>query len=637
MNRILSIVVLSFLSLPLVWAADLNKSVNDNTNHALSAVTPNAGSNVWDWQLHYSLESSLVKGEGYTLSLRMKASEPTNVCFWPTDDDSKNRDQWGNSADVQYIGGWDITKDWDTYTVSFNAQFPLDQLNFHFGLLGGTIYFDDIVLVKNGESDNYVENGDFESPLSSRWSKVSYHNLSYEIVGTSRYADYIAALSEAKQVAADNTNLTLGGALADLTSLNNAIAAAESFVADDDESYGDEAQKLISAISDVSRWADMEEAVLSASDALNTTEDNDRQQIVDARKTLTGVISEAQDFVPSDDVAFKNELRRIKMATSDLLMWLDVPESADPNFYIYLCFGQSNMEGNAKPESQDLTDVPERFKMMAAVDFTSPARKKGEWYTAVPPLCRQGTGLSPADYFGRTMVQYLPEDKIVGVINVAIGGTKIEGFMNEFVDDYVAGEADWFKNYMASYDNHPYDRLVEMGKRAQAYGIIKGVLLHQGESNNMQQDWPDKVYAVYTRLLADLGLSAENVPLLVGETARTGACSGHNNVIAKIQETIPTAYVISSKDLTIVDDFHFNAASYRIFGRRYAVQMLSLMGIAVDDTPINDITLDDAEVAYAEYFDLSGRRVDKSYAGMVIVRYHMTDGKVIVSKISNKQ
>ena len=26
---------------------------------------------------------------------------------------------------------------------------------------------------------------------------------------------------------------------------------------------------------------------------------------------------------------------------------------ADPNFYIYLCFGQSNMEGNATPEQVD--------------------------------------------------------------------------------------------------------------------------------------------------------------------------------------------------------------------------------------------------------------------------------------------
>ena len=60
----------------------------------------------------------------------------------------------------------------------------------------------------------------------------------------------------------------------------------------------------------------------------------------------------------------------------------------DPNFHVYLAFGQSNMEGNARPEGQDTSNIPERFKMMAAVDMPQSRRKKHEWYTAVPPLCR---------------------------------------------------------------------------------------------------------------------------------------------------------------------------------------------------------------------------------------------------------
>ena len=75
----------------------------------------------------------------------------------------------------------------------------------------------------------------------------------------------------------------------------------------------------------------------------------------------------------------------------------------DPNFHIYLCFGQSNMEGNAKIEQQDLEGVSDRFKMMAVVDNPEMGRVKGQWYTAVPPLCRPNTGLTPADYFGRTL------------------------------------------------------------------------------------------------------------------------------------------------------------------------------------------------------------------------------------------
>ena len=104
------------------------------------------------------------------------------------------------------------------------------------------------------------------------------------------------------------------------------------------------------------------------------------------------------------------------------------PTTFDPNFHIYLCFGQSNMEGNAKIEAQDRKGINTRFRMMAAVDMPNTGRKKGQWYAAVPPLCRAWTGLTPADYFGRTMVENLPDSIKVGVINVSVGGCSIDLF-----------------------------------------------------------------------------------------------------------------------------------------------------------------------------------------------------------------
>ena len=72
----------------------------------------------------------------------------------------------------------------------------------------------------------------------------------------------------------------------------------------------------------------------------------------------------------------------------------DLAEQGDPNFHIYLCFGQSNMEGNAAVETKDKQNVPERFVMMPAVNYSS-TKKMGEWSKAVPPLCRPSTGLLP--------------------------------------------------------------------------------------------------------------------------------------------------------------------------------------------------------------------------------------------------
>ena len=260
---------------------------------------------------------------------------------------------------------------------------------------------------------------------------------------------------------------------------------------------------------------------------------------------------------------------------------IEQPSDFDPNFHIYLCFGQSNMEGNAAIEAQDRTGVDPRFKMMAAVDMTSSNRKKGEWYKALPPLCRNSTGLTPADYFGRTMVENLPESISVGVINVAVGGAKIELFEEDKCADYIKGEADWFKNYCKEYNNDPYKVLVTMAKKAQQKGVIKGILLHQGCSNNGQQEWPAMVKRVYVRLLHDLDLKEEETPLLIGELLsqeKGGICWGHNNVIAWTPEAIPNAHIISSKNCPgAADGLHFTAEGYRMIGKRYAEKMLTLL------------------------------------------------------------
>ena len=64
---------------------------------------------------------------------------------------------------------------------------------------------------------------------------------------------------------------------------------------------------------------------------------------------------------------------------------------ADPDhdFYVFLCFGQSNMDGAGRIEQQDKT-VDERFQVLAAIDMPNLNRKKGNWYPAVPPLCKIG-------------------------------------------------------------------------------------------------------------------------------------------------------------------------------------------------------------------------------------------------------
>ena len=523
----------------------------ETVNHALEVITSQAQANIWDWQIHRRLGTPLTVGKTYRLTMRIKGSAEGTLAFWPIDDASSNKDEWGGSKDLHYLSAYDFSTSWKEYTWEFKAGFPINKFQFVFGQYGGSILFDDVKFVEVGNEVNLIVNDDFEGELPAEWEKISWQGgVSFKVVSTSYKGELLQAIKDAKAALEAGADLTREEAVAARKALEEALAAAEAFTTGNDEEYLAEAEKL-------------------------------------------------------------------KKVTAQLTQWIGVPDSADPNFQIYLCFGQSNMEGNATPEAQDYENVPERFQVMAAVNFSNPKREMGKWYTAVPPLCRQGTGLAPADYFGRTMCENLPEEVKIGVVHVAIGGTSIKGFMEELCGNYISSEADWFKNIMANYDNNPFRRLVDVAKKAQQYGVIKGILMHQGETDGGMGNWTENVKKVYERLLSELNLSADNVPLLAGETVQSeegGYCGGFNRVIATLPNVIPTAHVISSKGCKQKGDgLHFTAEGYRIIGKRYAEKMLELLSVSTGISGVQPSKATDKHL-----FDLSGRQVGNSTKGLLI-------------------
>jgi len=286
--------------------------------------------------------------------------------------------------------------------------------------------------------------------------------------------------------------------------------------------------------------------------------------------------------LPSDVMAQKKGAKKTakKAATEQV-------QPADPNFYIFLCFGQSNMEGNARPEAVDLQSPGPRFLLMPAVDFPAangrPERKMGEWCEASAPLCRANTGLTPADWFGRTLVASLPENIKIGVIHVAIGGIDIKGFLPDSIPDYVNKKAPgWMKGMLAAYDNNPYERLVTLAKKAQKDGVIKGILMHQGETNTGDPKWAGMVKQVYENLCGDLQLKPEEVNLYVGNIVQAdgkGVCIGCKKQIDELPQTIHTSQVISSDNCSNGPDrLHFDAAGYRELGCRYGEAVARHLG-----------------------------------------------------------
>jgi enterochelin esterase-like enzyme/lysophospholipase L1-like esterase len=278
----------------------------------------------------------------------------------------------------------------------------------------------------------------------------------------------------------------------------------------------------------------------------------------------------------------QSKLKTVLLAALLALPLSKMSAAVDPNFYIFLCFGQSNMEGNARPEAQDLASPGPRFLLMPAVDFPEKGRKMGEWCEASAPLCRPNTGLTPADWFGRTLVASLPENIKIGVIHVAIGGIDIKGFLPDSIPTYIKRAPQWMKGMLEAYDNNPYERLVTLAKKAQKDGVIKGILMHQGETNTGDPKWAGMVKQVYDNLCGDLQLKPEEVNLYAGNIVQAngqGVCIGCKKQIDELPQTLHTAQVISSDDCTNGPDrLHFDAAGYRELGCRYGEAVARFLG-----------------------------------------------------------
>ena len=284
-------------------------------------------------------------------------------------------------------------------------------------------------------------------------------------------------------------------------------------------------------------------------------------------------------------------------------------QKPDPNFHIYLCIGQSNMEAGARPAEQDKNFNDPRFSFVAAVDMPTFDRKMGEWYTAVPPICREGNNMGPVDFFGRKMIEVLPEHIKVGVINVSVAGAKIELWDKDDYKEYIDNERDWMKAIVAQYGGNPYQRLVEMARIAQKDGVIKGILMHQGESNSEDPLWPERVKKIYDNLCKDLGLNPKETPLLAGELKyeeQDGVCWRFNrDIMPRLPEVLPNAHIISALGCESTgDQFHFSTEGMRLLGYRYADKMLELQGYK--ETERRTLTLDTKKLGIEISPTLSG-------------------------------
>lgn len=141
------------------------------------------GTEIYENEASYTLSAPLTVGNTYILRARIKAVAPCEIGLWPIWTTSPNRNQWGNSNDVQYLAGYDVSTDWNTYEWYFTAEYAIDRLDFVFGKLKGAIMFDDVSLRDAYDGNELITNGSFAKASTSGWgSPTDYSGTSFEIM-----------------------------------------------------------------------------------------------------------------------------------------------------------------------------------------------------------------------------------------------------------------------------------------------------------------------------------------------------------------------------------------------------------------------------------------------------------------------
>lgn len=233
----------------------------------------------------------------------------------------------------------------------------------------------------------------------------------------------------------------------------------------------------------------------------------------------------------------------------------------DPNFHIYILMGQSNMAGRGKitPELKRLSDP--RVVMLDSME---------QWVQAHHPVHfdkPKVAGVGPGLSFGIAMAKANPSIKI-GLVPCAVGGTSI--------DKWVPGGYDKVTN------THPYDDAVKRIKETMKYGIVKGVIWHQGESNSGAESSKTYIYKL-TELIEHVRALVGNpdLPFVAGELGRFNVrYQNINNVLKELPEKVNDTQVASSEGLLDRgDNTHFDGPSADEFGKRFAVKMLELQSL----------------------------------------------------------
>lgn len=234
-------------------------------------------------------------------------------------------------------------------------------------------------------------------------------------------------------------------------------------------------------------------------------------------------------------------------------------EEKQKNTWVFIMAGQSNMAGRGLIEPQD-TIPSERILTINKNGQIVIAKEPLHFYE--PSMAGLDCGLS----FGKSLLKNIPDSITILMLPTAIGGSSI----SQWLGDSTYRNVRLLSNFIEK---------VNLGKK---YGVIKGILWHQGESDANENN--ASLYKVRLQKLIEkfrevVGIN--NLPVLIGEL---GSYSDNNNYWSLINKQIESyastdnnAYVIKTNDLKDKGDkVHFNSIGQRLLGQRFAKAFLGI-------------------------------------------------------------
>lgn len=238
-----------------------------------------------------------------------------------------------------------------------------------------------------------------------------------------------------------------------------------------------------------------------------------------------------------------------------LIIYLVISKEKEEKLDIYLLIGQSNMAGRALIEGNDLDTLTKvvLFKGIENNEWEKAANPLNKYSSIRKKLSMQKLGLGYS--FAKKMASE-QTDKAIGLVVNAKGGTSINLWKpgSEF-----------------------YREAISRTKKAMEFGVLKGILWHQGEANaTSYQKYTPKIMALIEAFRSEFDMP--NLPIVVGQLSEDKEMRIlFNQMIDQLPSKINNVGVVTTENTSTIDSTHFDAASQRIIGERYAKEMIKLL------------------------------------------------------------